>query len=735
MALAWFIFLSIFTFIILNGQSLDAQNDNRKVYIVYMGDRGQNEPSASASLHMSMLQNVAGSNNNVGPGSLLRSYKRSFNGFVARLTDEEAQQMAETDGVVSVFPSEKQKPHTTRSWDFIGFPKTVKRSKTESDIIIGVFDTGILPQSQSFDDKGFGPPPKKWKGSCQVSANFTCNKKVIGAKFYRSDGLFEEEDVKSPMDTDGHGTHTASTAAGGLVSGASFFGLASGTARGGVPLARVAAYKVCWSDGCTDADILAAFDDAIADGVDIISVSLSSGSSDYFKNAIAIGAFHAMRKGILTSVSAGNGGPDLETISNFAPWILSVAASTTDRDFFTKLQLGNNVSYKGFAITTMDLNNLPIIYGGNAPNTKEGFSSSSSRYCTTGSLDEGMVKGKIVFCDSFTSGRGPLFAEAAGVVMSGRDPGETSDVFPLPTAYLTQEDGSKTYIYINSTRNPTGTLSKSNQEINKLAPVIASYSSRGPNPINPNILKPDLTAPGTNILAAWSQEVSISGYPSDKRVSAFNIISGTSMSCPHASAAAAYVKSFHPTWSPAAVKSSLMTTANPLSDHLHPDVEFAYGAGQINPIKAAFPGLVYDVVEADYVHLLCGQGYTKKLLQIVTGNSNSSCSTDHGTSPDFNYPAFVTSAPLAQSINKVFHRTVTNVGSPTSSYEAKAVAPPGFKVEVNPSVLCFTSLGEKQSYSVTVQGTAHEKIVVSGSLMWDDGTYQVKSPIVVYMPT
>ncbi|KAM6598665.1 hypothetical protein CsatA_018274 [Cannabis sativa] len=730
MALTSSLFLSIIFIILLNGQSLHASEDNRKAFIVYMGERKQNQPSTSASLHMSMLQKVAGSN--VGVGSLLRSYQRSFNGFVARLTEKEAQQLAETEGVVSVFPSEKQQLHTTRSWDFIGFPETVKRSTTESDIIIGVLDTGISPKSPSFNDKGFGPPPKKWKGSCQVSANFSCNNKVIGAKYYRSDGSIPEDDVKSPMDTDGHGTHTASTAAGGLVKDASFFGLASGTARGGVPSARVAAYKVCWNDGCTDADILAAFDDAIADGVDIISVSLSSGSSDYFKNVIAIGAFHAMRNGILTSVSAGNGGPELETIANFAPWTLSVAASTTDRDFFTKLQLGNNVSYKGFSISTSDIKNLPIIYGGDAP--AEGFEGSSSRFCRTGSLDKNKVMGKIVFCDDLTSGGGPLLANAAGAVLSGREFGETSSPFPLPTAYLTRKDGSQAYIYINSTRNPTGTISKSTQEINKMAPLVASFSSRGPSPINPNILKPDLTAPGSNILAGWPATASLSGFELDKRVSAFNIISGTSMSCPHASAAAAYVKSFHPTWSPAAVKSSLMTTANPLNADLNPDAEFSYGAGQINPSKAAFPGLVYDVVEADYVNLLCGEGYTTKLLQIVTGNSKSSCPANHGTSPDLNYPAFVTSASPAKSINKVFNRTVTNVGSPTSTYEAKAIAPPGFKVEVNPSVLCFTSLGEKQSYTVTVQGVADKKTVVSGSLIWDDGTYQVKSPIVVYIP-
>lgn len=171
--------------------------------------------------------------------------------------------------------------------------------------------------------------------------------KIIGARYYKSDGSFSEEDIVSPRDSNGHGTHTASTAAGNLVTMASLYGLAMGTARGGVPSARIAVYKVCWSDGCSDADILAAFDDAIADGVDIISLSLGSRfPRRYFNDSIAIGAFHAMEKGILTSASAGNAGPNPATITKVAPWLLSVAASTIDRKFFTKLQLGNNNTYE-----------------------------------------------------------------------------------------------------------------------------------------------------------------------------------------------------------------------------------------------------------------------------------------------------------------------------------------------------------------------------------------------------
>jgi len=146
---------------------------------------------------------------------------------------------------------------------------------------------------------------------------------------------------------EGHGTHTASTAAGNLVPNASLFGLAKGTARGAVPSARLAIYKICWTeDGCADMDILAAFEAAIHDGVDVISVSLGGGNANYVEDSIAIGAFHAMRKGIITVASAGNGGPTMATVVNNAPWIVTVAASGIDRDFQSTIELGSrkNVS-------------------------------------------------------------------------------------------------------------------------------------------------------------------------------------------------------------------------------------------------------------------------------------------------------------------------------------------------------------------------------------------------------
>lgn len=201
--------------------------------------------------------------------------------------------------------------------------------------------------------------PRRWKGQCVAGDRFNasnCNRKIIGAKWYIKGyeaeyGKMNTTDIyefMSARDAVGHGTHTASTAAGALVASASFRGLAGGVARGGAPRARLAVYKVCWATGdCTSADILAAFDDAIHDGVDVLSVSLGQAPPlpAYVDDVLSIGSFHAVARGIVVVCSAGNSGPYSETVINSAPWLVTVAAGTIDRTFLTKIILGNNSTY------------------------------------------------------------------------------------------------------------------------------------------------------------------------------------------------------------------------------------------------------------------------------------------------------------------------------------------------------------------------------------------------------
>nr|CAB3452224.1 unnamed protein product [Digitaria exilis] len=144
------------------------------------------------------------------------------------------------DGVVSVFPSMTHQLLTTRSWDFLGLPQPSPQGlPVQGEVIVGMLDTGIWPSSPSFSDDGFGLPPSRWKGTCQ---NFTCNNKIIGVRVYD----YRQGSISglSPLDEVGHGSHTASTVAGRAVANVSFGGLATGTARGAVPGARLAIYKV-----------------------------------------------------------------------------------------------------------------------------------------------------------------------------------------------------------------------------------------------------------------------------------------------------------------------------------------------------------------------------------------------------------------------------------------------------------------------------------------------------------
>ncbi|KAI0496583.1 hypothetical protein KFK09_022903 [Dendrobium nobile] len=533
-------------------------------------------------------------------------------------------------------------------------------------------------------------------------------------------------DIPSPRDSKGHGTHTSSTVVGRLVTNVSLAGIAGGTARGGVPSARIAVYKVCWSDGCSDIDLLAAFDDAIHDNVDIISISIGGYVDNYFEDVIAIGSFHAMKNNILTSSSAGNAGPNTFTVENYAPWLLTVAASTIDRKIVARTKLGNGEEFQGRAINMdgLDGEMHPLIFGENAPNISGGIEAKVySRYCGEGTLDGELVKGKVILCYGVSDGSGPLRVGAIGAIMESYHANDYSFEFLLPVSVLESNNSIQLRNYANNTSNPMASIYKSESVFDAAAPYVVSFSSRGPNPLTPSILKPDLTAPGVDILAAWSPL----SYP---KVS-YNIISGTSMACPHAAGVAAYVKSFNPTWSPAAIKSALITTADVMSSTKNVEAELAYGAGHINPLAALNPGLIYDAQEIDYIKMLCGEGYITTILRLVTGDQSSCGFSNNGTVLDLNYPTFALQTQHGKSFSTTFRRIVTNVGVSNSTYHAIVNAPSNLKINVEPNVLSFEALLEKKSFLVKLEGDADESII-SGVLIWSDGTHNVRSPIVVY---
>ncbi|XP_023644696.1 subtilisin-like protease SBT4.3 [Capsella rubella] len=692
-----------------------------------MGTLPESEYSPS-SHHLSILQKLVG--NIAASNLLIRSYQRSFNGFAAKLSQDESQKLLNVKEVVSVFPSKSHELTTTRSWDFVGFGESVKReSEKESDVIVGVIDSGIWPESESFDDKGFGPPPKRWKGSCKGGINFTCNNKLIGARFYSKLSL-------SARDEEGHGTHTASTAAGNAVQGASFYGLAQGTARGGVPSARIAAYKVCLPgpSRCSDVDILAAFDDAIADGVDVISVSISTDHvSNLLNTSVAIGSFHAMFKGIITAGSAGNNGPEQGSVANVSPWMITVAASATDRRSIDRVVLGNRKSLTGISVNSFNLNGtkFPIVYG---QNVSKKCSQAQAGYCSEGCLDRDLVKGKIVLCDDFLGNREAYLAGATGAIVQNTFYPDIPFLLPLPASSLSVEDYETIKSYIKSTEHPQAEILKTEEIVDREAPYVPSFSARGPSFTIQNLLKPDVSAPGLEILAAFSPVASPSGLmnPEDKRSVTYSIMSGTSMACPHVAGVAAYVKSLHPDWSPTAIKSAIMTTATPMNLKKNPEKELAYGSGQINPTKASNPGLVYETETEDYLKMLCAEGFDSRSLTKIAGQ-NVTCS-ERTEVKDLNYPTMTTFVSALDPFNITFRRTVTNVGFPNSTYKASVIPlPQEIQINIKPEILSFDFLKEKKSFVVTISG---EKLkdgsIVSLSLVWSDGSHRVRSPIVVY---
>ncbi|VVA32685.1 PREDICTED: subtilisin [Prunus dulcis] len=654
-------------------------HEDRKPYIVYLGSLPHDELYSPLSHHLGILERVVEGSSVAN--ALIRSYRRSFNGFVAKLTDREREKLANMEETIT------------------------RNATTESDVIIGVIDTGVWPESDSFKDEGFGPAPKKWKGACNGGKNFTCNNKLIGARFFTS----EEESARDEI---GHGSHTASTAAGNAVKDVSFYGLVPGTARGGVPSARIAVYKICTLEGCTGEAILAAFDHTIADGVDIITISIGPNhASPLDVDPIAIGAFHAMEKGILTSNSAGNNGPEEGSVSSVAPWILTVAASSTDRRIIDKVVLGNGSTLFGSSVNSFSLNgtSFPLIHG------KDASSKCPEIYagiCSPGCLDRDLVKGKIVVCDKFGGNVEAHKAGALGSILHTSAP-DVSFVVPLPATGLSNQDYNVVKSFLNSTKEPRANILKSEAIKDDDAPIAASFSSRGPNQILPEIIKPDISAPGVDILAAYSPVASVTSSPEDKRSLKYTT----------------YIKTFHPDWSPAAIKSSLMTTAKPMNGTSTFPGEFSYGSGHIDPVKAIDPGLVYDASKEDYIRLLCIVLDEAKVRHISGNNSTCPKDSEKGSPKDHNYASLAANITPMKPFTVTFHRTVKNVGLANSAYEAKIMPNPKFDIKVDPEVL---SLNEEKTFNLTIVGEGcPDGSHVFAELVWYDGTHSVRSPILV----
>ncbi|CAN6466238.1 unnamed protein product [Victoria cruziana] len=486
--------------------------------------------------------------------------------------------------------------------------------------------------------------------------------------------------------------------------------------------------------------MIAAMDSAIHDGVDIISISVGKNHppQPFFlgnESDMSIGGFHAVARGITVVCSGGNAGPFPQKVTNGAPWLLTVAASTIDRSFPTAITLGNNHTFTGQSIyfgRREDGLFRNLVYSGDIP--IENVDSSISVSCDVGSLNSTLAKGKIVLC--FTGANDPEKQYAAallGVLQAGGAGAifamhATNVLFPCSIISCVQVDyeiGTEILAYIRATRSPKAKIGFTHNTIGKVSsPKVAYFSSRGPNSLSLDVLKPDIAAPGVNILAAG---------PNSKP---YFFSSGTSMSCPHVSGIAALLKSMHPHWSPAAIKSAIVTTASVTNKYGEPIMAeggprkiadpFDFGGGHVDPDRAGNPGLVYDMGVADYVRFLCSSGYSSSAISRLTAKGTA-CG-DLGSVSDLNLPS-ITISNLKQTTTVA--RTVTNVGPLHSTYRVTVEAPPSVRVSVEPQTLSFNEKVKSLTFRVTfspiheIQGD-----FCFGSLTWTDGKHVVRIPLV-----
>ncbi|MBA0837014.1 hypothetical protein Goarm_009199 [Gossypium armourianum] len=716
-----------------------------KTYIVHL-DHSQKPSSflTHETWHQTILKSLSKPVH--GKEMLLYSYNHVMNGFSARLTPAQVSKLKKSPAHIAIHEEKIGKLFTTHSPQFMGLRHSSglwNASSYGEGVIIGMIDSGVWPESESFNEKGMPPIPTRWKGKCQNSTTnpFPCNRKLIGAQvFIKGIQAADESDSPddSPRDFLGHGTHTSSTAAGNHVPGASQFGYANGVARGIAPGAHVAMYKVSSGGFIAESDVLAAMDQAIADGVDIMSLSLGFDHVPYFQDVIATASLSAIEKGIFVVCAAGNDGAP-NTTFNSAPWITTVGAGTLDRSFIATVTLGNDLTLEGqskFPDRVLVVDTL-LYYG------KGDFEKS----CSDGALNVSEVFGKVVMCDN--NGSSTIFeqvrelarVEALAGILIADETLYDIDELEIPSLILPSSSGALIRKYaIEAADDASVKIMRFvlTSFGTKPAPQVAFFSSRGPDPVNPNILKPDIIAPGVEVLAAIPPIVSVEQFGNYDLGSDYAFLSGTSMSAPHVAGVAALLKAVHPEWSPAAIRSALMTTAYTVDNNgttltnqftSLSGTPLDYGAGHINPNKAMDPGLIYDIDWQGYVDFLCGLGYNDTEMKAILRQSKWSCSQE-GT--DINYPSFVAMFSADSPNVKNFTRVLTNVGDDQSVYQLITETSQGMTIKVEPTTLTFTSKYQKQKFAASVQMNGKAPPVAYGYVKWiDQNNHIVASPVVV----
>ncbi|KAJ7969229.1 Subtilisin-like protease [Quillaja saponaria] len=713
----------------------------------------------------------------------LYSYHYLINGFSVLVTQQQAEQLAQRREVSNVVLDFSVRTATTHTPEFLGLQEGAWFQEggyetAGEGIVIGFIDTGIDPTHPSFSDdisEHLYPVPVHFSGICEVTRDFpsgSCNRKLVGARHFAASaitrGIFNStQDYASPFDGDGHGTHTASVAAGNhgipVVVTGHYFGNASGMA----PRSHIAVYKALYkSFGGFAADVVAAIDQAAQDGVDIISLSITPnrrppGIATFF-NPIDMALLAAVKAGIFVVQAAGNTGPSPKSMSSFSPWIFTVGAASHDRTYSNSIVLGNKVTTSGVGLApgTDEDTMYTLISALHALNndTKVSDDMYMGECQDSSNFNQDLVQGKLLICsysirfilglstikqavetaknlsavgivfymDPFVLGfqLNPVPMQMPGIIIPS--PNDSKILLQYYNSSLERDRITKEIVKFGAVASIYGGL-KANYS--NAAPKIMYYSARGPDPEDSflddaDILKPNLVAPGNFIWAAWS---SLGTDSVEFQGENFAMMSGTSMAAPHIAGLAALIKQKFPIFSPSAIGSALSTTAS-LFDrnggpimaqraYATPDLNqspatpFDMGSGFVNATAALNPGLVFDSSYDDYMSFLCGINGS---APVVLNYTSQSCWPNNSTiyGPDLNLPS-ITIAKLNQY--RVVQRTVTNVAAGNETYSVGWSAPYGVSVKVSPAHFCITS-GERQVLNVSFNANINSTVASFGRI-------------------